>query len=154
MFLCTVCVQCSWSPGACTESPGTSITQAVNYCVSAGDPAWFLKEQLVLSLSDSSLPTDAPNVCESLCRVLCGAVLRTPHSLCSCSHTCVCLASGRNHGKGCSHRTQSFPSSVPFRSTELSGVSDSCQRSKRTLGTLELEFRMVVSYCVGAGSQT
>lgn len=60
MFLCIVCVQCPWRPGACTKSPGTSVHQAVNCCVSAGDPAWVLKEQLMLLPYDSSLPTDAP----------------------------------------------------------------------------------------------
>lgn len=60
MFLCTVCVQCPWRPGACTESPGTSVPQVVSCCVSAGDPAWVLKDQLVLLPADSSLPTDAP----------------------------------------------------------------------------------------------
>lgn len=40
------------------ESPGTSVPQAVSCCLSAGDPAWVPKEQLVLShpLSPLSRP--------------------------------------------------------------------------------------------------
>lgn len=109
--------------------------------MSAGDPAWILKEQLVLLLSESSLPTDAPECLRiSVQGLLWGGPEDSPFSLLLKSHLLGARTQEKTMAKTAATRHNLSLGSVPFHSTELSGVSDSCQRSKRTLGTLELEF--------------